>query len=307
MTTLIRVTEQPPSAAPFDKVNNIEFSEPGKESTEAPFGYKRVTFQPVASPILSEIIGYTGLGLADMGLSGPGVAAMLFKWHTWLTRMNDWMLANQKLYPKLIDMPDVKIPSNLYFLGTVGPDDWKKQIESAITTSLGPLLPADKNTLVNAFARGVRRSHSPNGGDTSESMNLVNTYGKFIRDVNKLASYAVSPQKNPLATITKQLEMIPLPPVVKHVVETFTTSPFADDERNRKSGNFGLKDVPLWVWVVAVAAILYYFNKNASSSSASYISSGGSATRNIPKITQWSKLIGGSGKVLDISDFSVPR
>jgi hypothetical protein len=275
MTTLIRV--QPPAAPP---------SYIGPDTTSSygaiPSIARNVTFEPLSASIITEMIGFATLGLSELGVTDAFVAANIYKWHTWLLRMNEWLKENRKVYPQFMKLPAVQVPANLYFLGTVRPDDHDAQLAKAATAPLGPLLPADKNTLINAMTKGIKSS----GKDEETISNTVRDFTQFVRDLNRIATYAIEPHKDvnyfiepgpKSAVLVKDTLVSPpvadlghpvvLPPVVKH--RAISAKAFGDKIESfmphsfkRKMSKSSFKVVPVWFWMILLALILYYLMRN---------------------------------------------
>ena len=79
----------------------------------------------------------------------------------------------------------MKVPGNLYFLGDVAPGDDFGILANAKSTPLGPLLPVDQNTLLNALQKGLAKNTSI---DKKEVEDLI-TYTKHVF---KLSQFAIN-------------------------------------------------------------------------------------------------------------------
>ena len=147
-----------------------------------PLEATKTAFRPVNSATLLEIVGYVTAGLSDLGVPENEAAITIYKWHTWLRRMNSWMARNESRYLAIVKLSDSQrdVPKSEHFLGTfVSP---ASQVNNAETAPLGPLLPGDKGTLLNALIRGI--SKVPEAGKRTETALI-----RFIEDVDKLAMH----------------------------------------------------------------------------------------------------------------------
>lgn len=281
MTTLVRVQTKPPSAIK-SSVKSRTFATLTDDLSGTPTNYPKVTFQPVEESVINEIMGFVTLGLNDLNISEQFTPGLIYKWHIWLSRMNKWMKDNRQLYPKLLTLPDLTVPANLHFLSTIpATDSMQKQVELASTASLGPLLPADKGSLLNALSKGIDQI----GSNHEQFIYKQNMYGKFIKDVNKIAMYAIEPLKTENNIKLPTVSTTTLPSVIKQIVETFsgngTTLSADDNENNDVSLSSYIKSIPVWVWVAVLGIIFYLMNKSSHNS------------------TQY----GGGNKIRSISDF----
>ena len=90
MATYIRI--DPPAAIPT-------------QVPTKPKAKPTVTFKPASKAIITKILGHVALGLADLTIDDSQVPILLYKWSTFMYRMNDWMKASEKDYPKFLQMP----------------------------------------------------------------------------------------------------------------------------------------------------------------------------------------------------------
>ena len=132
---------------------------------------KSVTFRPVSASVITEVMGYTALGMSELGMNEDNIPYLLWKWHVWLKRMNRWMQENEAYYPSLLlDKKESELtqplPISLYFHDPVD------------TAALAPLTPVDLNTMSSALSRGMKNNDN----------NDANIFGKFVKDVNMLAA-----------------------------------------------------------------------------------------------------------------------
>ena len=258
----------------------------------------KVTFQPVSDDIITQIMGYVSLGLPALNVDRSKTASSIYRWHTWISRMNEWMKQNVNVYPKFMELPPVQVPASLHFLETIKGDSLKTA--NAATAPLGPLFPIEKNTLIHALRKGVENS-SPN---YEHGANDVKTFSRLIHDMDRLATFAIQPQNRSVSNsmtilpddvVPKQRivsdVILPVPALgrIGNVVENFKRGPFRR-----------MENVPFWMWVMALMVIIYFFNKSGEDgfpSSSSYFE---------PSATT---LTGGTSqidKILSISDFTLP-
>lgn len=268
----------------------------------------KVTFSPVSEAVLTEIMGYVSLGLNEIGINSEAIPTMIFKWHTWLKRMNAWMKKNETEYPKFMSLPPVTITANLYFMANISPNDYVQQSAKVAIAPLGPLLPTEKNTLINALKKGISTC-GKTYGNASEKENSLTS---FVNDLDKLATYAIQPQKESLEANM----LIPIPHVGKTTVNN-TSSQILQYGGNEKSDAMyehftGIDDeyddnsyvkknyttnrfkFPIWVWVGLLMCIIYFYVKRGNMQNLSAL---GSAN---------GPMIGGSNDfqpILNISDF----
>ncbi len=295
MTTLIRV--EPPVASRNSKIiPATSFS----DGSVASLSQTKLTFSPVTSEVISEIIGYATLGLSDVANSETRIPSQLYKWHTWLIRMNNWMTANKSLYPHVMEVPKVSIPADLYFMSDITTKSSVSDVvANAATAPLGPLLPADHNTLLNALSKGLQKCTQDGMaamGNTTDLRSKKRNFVAFVRDVNKIAFYAIQPENDgansamtiPISSITDEsLSIMPLPPSVKN---TFSTAIEHFNLNNDKRGLFS--KIPMWAWVAILMAVVYFFIKE--NKTVSYE----------PSAPSWNAV--GGARVFDISDFHPP-
>ena len=173
-----------------------------------PLSATKTTFRPVNPGTLLELMGYVTAGLPDLGVPEGDVAIYIYKWHTWLRRMNAWMRENEAFYPKLLDLPQgdgSELSKKDYFLGSMS--SLIEQASKADSAKLGPLLPGDRNTLINALARGVHKT--PGAGKQTER-----SLTQFIVDVDRIATHLVTGSAvsgNSTKSTTDLLATTPLP------------------------------------------------------------------------------------------------
>jgi len=276
MATTI-VTVKAPAVLPSTAYHDNSLT--GISSTAAAPAKPQTTFAPVSDKTISDIMSYVSLGLGDLQINEEAIPGMLYKWHTWLKRMNDWMKDNIDVYPKYLTLPAVRISADLYFLAD---PNYKEQLQQAKTAVLGPLLPSDLNTMQHALQKGLSTCAK------ATDIDLV----KFLTDVNKIAVYAIQPQtqnwkdavEKSTTTSTLSNGIVSnykiIPEVGKTVVKT--TNPIflqslAPGNIVEKFGSYddtsplrGNTSHParskylLWLWVGVLMAILYFFVKRAS-------------------------------------------
>lgn len=166
----------------------------------------KTTFRPVNAGTLLEIMGYITAGLPDLGVSEGEVATLIYKWHTWLRRMNDWMRSNESRYVSILQMEDSAqaLSKEDHYLGGFG--SLSAQAANAESAPLGPLLPGDKGTLLNALVRGVGKT--PGAGKRTER-----ALTQFIKDVDRLAAHLAPGSRLvlPASPPTVQVKQVPLP------------------------------------------------------------------------------------------------
>lgn len=258
----------------------------------------KTTFSPVSPAVLNEIMGYISLGLGEISIDPKQIPILLYKWHTWLNRMNKWMKDNEKVYPKYLTLPQVSVPANLYFMSTIPleGDSSSKQLTEASIAPLGPLLPTEINTMLKALQKGIRTC----GDNFDRESRTKKSLSSFLLDINKIAVYAIQPQNAKLAssmTITPDADgeriilvpgqkpdpkrtseiVLPMPPVgvtrmvqnppqvlpvptqkIPTLIETFEPSHGYRFARIRKNK---VSNLPMWIWVAILMIILYYFVK----------------------------------------------
>jgi hypothetical protein len=282
-----------------------------------------VTFEPVNETIITRIMGYVSLGLPTIGVNQELTSGMIYRWHTWLSRMNNWMKRNRSVYPRLMQLPDVKIPASLYFLESIPSQNLKTA--NATNASLGPLSPIEMNTFLHALKKGTENCNAQH----SENEYNQETFTKFILDVDKLATFAIEPHyrfpQNTLvipksdaridyvdyvlstdADTTTSILSYPLPPLTK-LIENFVS-------KAKKIQKPILSLLPLWFWVLALMFIIYVYvkpNKNNEFNRNQF-----GTNNNLDQIiSSAASLTGGNGcnghatelnKILSISDFHIP-
>lgn len=294
MTTVVRVS---PHASMVNQTLALPASI-NEVSQTASVVQRGVTFQPVPDSVINEIIGYVTLGLNKIGTRQSNTPDTIYKWHIWLKRMNEWMKENKDVYPKLMLNPTFKLPASLYFLAEISLMEIQEKTNNASTAPLGPLLPSDINTFINALKKGL-------SGSADESNSLLNSndttqqstsYVKFVENVNKIAYYAIGPQTLAVekaassgmsgsgATSIYDIPTL-IPPVVQHQTSfTRIIESFKDVQETTKN-------IPKWLWISILLVILYVYFKNSSTSSSLVMSGGSSNVGNV---------------LYNISDFVIP-
>lgn len=319
MTTIVRINPQPPAAT----VDNT------MKEKSASLNNVKVTFAPVSSNVLTEIMGLVSIGLSKLGADSEATPILIYKWSTWLNRMNSWMKKNQAMYTKENVVPHVTLTGSLHFLGNYPPNDYATQMKNAGTTPLGPLLPGDINTLLNALRKSAGlcpglEGSSENMFDEGRSLKIGN-YINFIKDVNRIAVFAIT--ENSSESFTQEIftrstvkgpikhkaniMSVPLSPATgftpfSSIAEHFEGNDDAEIEHfegNNENGNgvtskifgidlgFNLKKIPVWAWVLILMIIFYFFNKHSSSTNTLGTMFGGGCGCTEPE------------KILDISAF----
>jgi hypothetical protein len=248
----------------------------------------RTTFEPVTDAIISQIMGYVSLGIGELGIDRATVPAYVYRWHTWLKRMNDWMRKNRKIYPRMLQMPSIVVPANLYFLESFASQEEKTaNVEIA---PLGPLPPIEFNTFAHALRKGVDRCSE---GGVDDKLQFL----RLLRDVNKLATFAI--EVNNRLVPRQSAGLKPL------ILENFSNA-------NGNGGKGILSSIPLWMWVMVLMLILFLLVKPNG------IAGLGSAGNRIeyamvaPSAAATSAFQGGKAhhslnKIISISDFNVPN
>jgi hypothetical protein len=251
----------------------------------------RVTFAPVSDAVISEIMSYVSLGLPEMGVAPDAIPSLIFKWHTWLSRMNKWMKEND--YIQILERPPVKVSANLYFLSNIPPNDYSSQAANAMTASLGPLLPVEQNTFGRSLQRGIAMRNTTNSKGS-------NDYVAFLTVVNRLAIHAVQTKSH----VTRNSE-VPL-------IEPSVTK--SAPKQNIRNGN--RKGLPVWIWIVVLLlACVYVFVSRSPTRSHSTPPS--SSSPSSPSFILGPMVGGGTSlpeqiqrtfdPVISISDFSLPK
>ncbi len=186
MTTFRRTTEVPPPPG-----HGVHGYAPFNVGT--PLSDTKTSFRPVNAGTLLEIMGYTTAGLSDIGVSDDEVAIRIFIWHTWLRRMNSWMRDNEAQYLAIMRLADSEtaIPKNEYFLG--GVSSLTAQSNTAETAALGPLLPGDKGTFINALGKGAAKTDGAGKA-------VAKTLTRFLQDVDKVATHLAPSNRSTSAT-----------------------------------------------------------------------------------------------------------
>jgi hypothetical protein len=279
MTTLVRV--QPQIVPTSGTIGNV-FA-PAVEKT---------TFQPVNDTVIQEIIGLAALGIGELGgTEGKDIPAHLYKWHTWLHRMNTWMKRNKAAYPKQLGMRDVHIPAHLYFLGTVSLDDVDRQVALSRKTPLGPLLPADKNTFLNAIKKGSSHCQNSNAKD----------FISFVNDVDKISISATGDKSRTdsfnelyLEDDLSQEKYAEMNPALEDPIKrTRSRKPRVIRTIETFAGKAKL--IPLWGWVLILVTLFYFVNKKGSTEQVRKI--GGTRTLR-DMSTTWSGTGGATRRVI---------
>ncbi|RKO92753.1 hypothetical protein BDK51DRAFT_41472 [Blyttiomyces helicus] len=192
MTTVpVRVFQNNPSPNLYTGPNFEAITE---NVTGIPVGWQMTTFAPVSDDIITEIMGFVSLGLAQMGSDSASqkkqVSGKLFVWHTWITRMNEWLKAHEKVYPKIIQLPYVTVAPELHFLSHISGKDASSRVTNAEIAPIGPLFPDELGTLLAAMRKGIDFS----GKNHDDILNTTKSFTKFIKDLDKVSSYAIEPQ-----------------------------------------------------------------------------------------------------------------
>jgi len=255
----------------------------------------KMTFSPVSSAVLNEIMGYISLGLTDLSIDAKNVPILMYKWHTWLNRMNTWMKENEKIYPKFLTLPQVSVPANLYFMSGIPMSNVSKQTAEAKIAPLGPLLPTEINTMLKALQKGVDTCGKTFEGTSHKTKNL----SSFLLDMNRIAVYAIQPQKGNLSSSmviapdnqtgnitlvpgkitdvgnSRNDIVLPIPQVGVTKISSLDDDYEYDEElvetfapqrgraftapytvQRRDKSKFNL---PIWLWVTLLMVIFYYF------------------------------------------------
>ena len=257
------------------------------QATAAAPSTPKVTFAPVNDALITQIMGYVSLGLTELGLDASNAPNLIYKWHSWLSRMNDWMKKNKEIYPRYLDAAPVKLSADLYFMSNI-PAESEKIISTARIAPLGPLLPMDKNTMVRALQKGLLTCVNSSEVQAKTSEDLLS----FVEHVNKIAVYAIQPQNHSVGTsmlvapsvdvMTGSVQsdaVVPLPalgklskqnvaavvPVVRQqgddVIESFGNTAF---RRRSLSKNMFM----MWFWIIVLMMIIYFFVKRSGSLSS---------------------------------------
>ncbi len=202
MTTFRRTTEVPPP--PGHGVNGYAPFNVG-----TPLSDTKTAFRAVNAGTLLEIMGYTTAGLSDMGVSEDETAMIVYKWHTWLRRMNAYMRDNEAQYLEIMRQndPDTTLPKTEYFLG--GFSSLTAQSNNAETAPLGPLLPGDKGTFINALSKGAEKT-------TGAGKRVAKALTQFLQDMDKLATH-LAPSSRVPGTTPKSGGTQPTNVYVQHV------------------------------------------------------------------------------------------
>jgi len=257
-----------------------------------------VSFASVSNAVLTDIIGRTLLGLGDIGISPEIVPSLLYKWHVWLKRMNDWVRHHAGRYPKQVDVPDTVLSADLYFASG------KNVTSNPNLVPLGPLLPTEKNTFIRALQKGVSKC------DASDDPNdLVS----IVERMNKLSILAVGTTRAILDHIGVGSAPLTVArtatgSTAKKISETLET--FEDEpstyakyrhpslDRPRHNLRRYLQKCPFWVYTLFLMGLLYLFVTNFNDASAF-------ASSSLPFTPGFMQ--GGAGEqwmpVIDISDF----
>lgn len=271
MTTLLRINVEAPLPSVDD---NAKFETDYAKANRVASSSSRITFMPVSTKILYEIIGYITLGLSEMSLTQESIPFLLFKWSTWLTRMNKWMTDNAKIYPKYMELPDAKVSANLYFLGNVKPTDTATILFNASTASLGPLFPQDINTILHALNKGIEK----NSLNYQTNQELQQTFTQFINDVQKLSLYAINTEtSHRIKTIPAKTDNLPIVVPIPHMgkddviskpslklIEKFTDTMGLSQDNWDKCLEWK-NSIPMWAYVAILVIIIYYFTNKSSS------------------------------------------
>ena len=261
------------------------------------------TFAPVNDLVLNQISSYVTLGVGRLQSAPKGkvLSSLLFKWSTWLSRMNDWLKENPK-YPSLLLLPPVQLPRNLTFLPGAGPEALFAQ---SWTASLAPLPSEEVNILVNAVVKGAEACDKT---FDQTSRDIVN-FKKFIMDVNKIAahvavlykrvsspivtqkttastsSYKVAaPSETTVQELGKSVLLVPSStgkelvlqsdPLVVKTYGNFTNNVSQEPVKSAVDKTTSIlqrvyaklqevtKDIPVWAWICILMLVMYaYVNK----------------------------------------------
>ena len=199
--TLVRIQHGPPAAVELHNQNPYGASFiTSKEQTTT-----TAAFQPIDGHVLAEIFGYVSLGLSDNAtVPAFEIPWLVYKWHTFASRMNQFLADRKNQVVQYLAQPPPQIPADLYFLSNTSPSQRLNQLVNASTAPLGPLLPSDSNTLLNALQKGLQKCALNNDPGTSPRMQQLIAY---MQQLCKLAFYAVEPRRQQQYAVVKSSQI----------------------------------------------------------------------------------------------------
>lgn len=112
--------------------------------------------RPLSVEEVDEFVGLLTTGTRSIYLPEIPLPFVITKWRYWIERTNEKIKSSYgnilETAPSYVSRSEILSPT-AYFLSHVNVADWQKQAMEAPTAPLGPLLPADVNTMESALER----------------------------------------------------------------------------------------------------------------------------------------------------------